>query len=134
MSPVEVVVTYLRQATGIAALVGDRIDTKHRYGGAGWSHDEPSLILTPSGGPPDLYAPRQVADFDVYAYAPTQYEAMEIWMALNAVMRQTDRVIVGGAVMYALNPEVGPSLVYDSDLGLEVCTALISAQVGELAI
>ena len=135
VNPIETLVTYLRAQS---ALSGVNIDTKHKYG-EGWDAlTDASIILVPSGGTVDRYAPILDLVLEVWGYAATQYAAVELWGDLVGVARATNRepVTVTGAnvaLVYSFQQESGPNLVWDDVVRLDVCNSMFSARLGEVA-
>lgn len=148
IDPLAVVVSYLQAQAGLVKLVGRRIATQHRYGEPAvppgpypaWSRADRALTLHLDGGTPDHYLPRQTIRLEARGYASDQVGALEIYLALVSVCRDTEREVVspltvgGTGILYWLLPDAGPSLVYDPDLGLHLLVVFLQASVGELAL
>jgi hypothetical protein len=138
IDPIEAVIAHLKSDADLVALVGDRIDTKHRYGGAWDRTADAALVITPSSGAVELYAPMQDLELELLAYAPTQHDAMLVWLRLIELSRSTDRAAVtvtgGDGLVYSLTQGSGPSLLYDDGVGMDFVFCLFIARVGEEAI
>lgn len=133
-NPVEVVVNYLKSDPGLQALVGSRIDTKHHYGD-GWERAQASLVVSVSDGIESNYVEEQRLRLELWAYAPTQYEAVQIWRELVDLSRGTSRVTVstsdGDALLQSFLQASGPSLLFDDDVDMDTCLSFFIAVVGE---
>ncbi len=148
IDPLAVVIASLKADPDLAALVGDRIATLHRYGEAdappgpypAWDVDDCALVLHLDGGRPDWYLPRQEVRLEADCYAPTQVQAMAIDLALVDFCRTAGRAAVqpgtsgGTGILYWLLPDSGPSLIKDPDLPLHMLVVFLRASVGELAL
>ena len=139
IDPLEPVLNYLMADSELAALVGDRIAAKHRYGKSGaWETGQPGLTVLLDGGAPDIYAPVQAVRLEVRAYATGQAQAMRIWRRLVEIGRRTSRVTAptsqGRALVYWFYQASGPSMVFDSDTGMDTVIGFFNAAVGESAV
>lgn len=148
IDPLEVVLQELRSDGALAALVGDRIAAKHRYGadapldvaqGApGWSGGEAGLMVRLDGGEPELYGPLQNVRLEVRCYASSQRQAMQIWRRLVEISRNTDRVEVdtgdGVGLLHELLQASGPSFLYDDTVGMDFVLSFFNASVGEESV
>lgn len=139
IDPLEPVLNYLMADSELAALVGDRIAAKHRYGKNGaWDAGQPGLTVLLDGGTPDIYAPVQTVRLEARAYAISQAEAMRIWRRLVMIGRQTTRVTAptsqGPALVYWLNQASGPSMLFDAATGMDTVIGFFEAAVGESAV
>jgi hypothetical protein len=148
IDPLEAVIALLRADGSLTELVGDRIAAKHRYGDAskqiagqgapGWSTDDAGLALRLDGGSPELYAPLQDVRIEARIYAGSQIEGMQVWMRLVEISRDVDRALVdttgGRALVHEFLQDSGPSLLFDSDLSMDLVLAFFGASVGEEAV
>ena len=138
IDPLATVISYLQADAGLAALVGDRVAAKHRYGEA-WEKGDAGLMVRLDGGRPERYLPVHTVRLELRCYAASQVEAVGIYLALLETARATEREMVGPAtdggtaLLYWFLPASGPSLLYDPDVGMDFCLAFFEAQVGELA-
>lgn len=134
IDPIEAVFAWLRADGSLASLVGARLASKHQYGTA-WAQGQPSLVLRASPGQPDADAPLQPIRLEANCYGRTPTEAVAVWMELVRISRGTHRERVsttrGDALVHALVQASSPSLVYDPEVGMDVCLSFFTTIVGE---
>ena len=93
IDPLEAVLTLLRADAELAGLTGGRIASKQNYGqGRGqWPAGQMGLVVKPDGGTPDLDVPVQPLRLEVNVYAPTQPQAVAVWLRLVELGRTVVR-------------------------------------------
>ncbi len=137
IDPLETVIAALALDEPLAALVGNRIAAKHRYG-IGWSTGDAALTVYLDGGTPDLYRGQQTVRLEMRAYAGSQVAAMQIWRRLVQISRELSRRPVntanGKALLYTMSQASGPTLLFDQDLGMDFALAFFEASVSEEAV
>lgn len=137
IDPIEAVLALLRADAQLAALTGGRIASKQNYGrGRGqWEAGQVGLVVRPDGGLPDLDVPVQPLRLEADIYAPTQPQAVAVWLRLVALSRAVVRRVMtttqGAALVYWLHQASGLSLLHDRDLGMELALGFFEAQVAE---
>jgi len=136
IDPLETIIAYLRQRPELLDVVGTRLGAQHQYGTV-WQKTQTGLVILADTGWPQRELPVQPLRLESRCYAPTQLEAMKIWMALVQVSRVTARVIVsttgGPALLYYFLQDSGPSMLYDDVVGLPVVMCFWAILVAEEA-
>ena len=116
---------------------GGQIATRHKFGD-GWELPSQALQLRYDGGTPDLYTDRQVVRLEARCYGADQSEAAQVYAALVALTRATERERVqtaeGFALLYWLNLVSGPSFFVDPDAGVDALLCFLEACVSETDI
>lgn len=137
IDPLETVIAWLKDDAGLAALVSTRIAAKHRYAEA-WTMGQAALVARLDGGNPQIYVPVQRVRIEVQCYAASQVEAMEIWRRVVEMSREGERWIVatsqGDAVLHFFLQASGPSLLWNSDVGMDFAVCFFEVMVGEGAV
>ena len=135
----EVVIAYLLSQSELTDLVGQNIALKHRYGevrSGTWDRSEPAITVKPDGGTPDNSVPLQEARLQVRIYAPSAYEALQVWGELLQVMRATNRepvAVTGGTgVLQSLIQETLPNVLWDDEINLDFVLVFLRALVPEI--
>lgn len=137
IDPLEVVIAFLQRDTDLAALVGDRIASKHRYGET-WTRGDASIAVRLDGGNPNLYVPLETMRLEVRCFGASAHEAMRIWRRLVELSRGTERVVVnvesGAALLHALLQDSAASTLYDNDVKMDFVMVFLRAMVSEQAV
>jgi hypothetical protein len=137
IDPLAVLIRFLKSDTTLNTMLSGRIAEKHRYG-ISWAKGEPSLVVRSDGGQPDLYSPRQVVRYELRFFAATPALASQAWMRVVEISRGDTRepVVITGdeGLLYALNAESGPSMLYDPEIGMDYIMCFFQAQVAEASL
>lgn len=125
----------------IATLIGARVAAKHKFGTGNadaWPKPSKALVLSPSGGNPDLYTARQGQRFEARCYGERVREAMKVYDAVIDVTRDFQRTVVetqgGRALIYFIVADSGPDALFDIELELDYIQVFLRAAVAEEAV
>lgn len=111
IDPLEAAIKFLLGRAELSAL-SSRIANKHKYGEA-WTLEQSSILVVLDDSEPSWYVPKQDVRLEVSCLAETDTAAMDLWMSLQIISRDVERVevttSVGDALVYSFLPESGPS-------------------------
>lgn len=141
IDPLTAVISYLAADDDLAALIGNRIASKHQYAlgsgsdgqPRGWSLDQAGLQLGYAGGGITDRAGSRRAQLTATAYAPTQRAAVLVVQQLivicSAFIRTTAITEDGTALMYWMVPVGDVATDRDLDLSLDVARLALNVSV-----
>ena len=139
IDPVEALISLALTDAGLAALVGDRISLRHKFGaGQGdWPLGSKALTFRWDSGNADPYIEVQTPRIEARCYGESFYEAGKVYQALVAWSRSVDRLQVetanGMALVYYALMDSAPGMFIDPDLGAETLLVFMEAAVAEPA-
>jgi hypothetical protein len=121
----------------LVKLVGDRVATKHQFGGD-WETPGSAVVFRYSGGPSDVDLAWQTPRLEIRCYGESARAAGRVYNAVSDVARGTKRQVVAvedaSALVYYFILTSGPSLLYDPDVGLDMVLVFAAAAVAEAAV
>lgn len=139
-APTALINYYEEQAT-VASLIGSRIAAKHKFGTGNadaWPKPSKALVLSPSGGNPDLYIAQQGQRFEARCYGERVREAMKVYDTVIEATRAFQRTVVetigGRALIYFIVADSGPDALFDIELELDYIQVFLRASVAEEAV
>ena len=137
IDPLETVIAYLKWANQSSILSTSQIASKDRYGES-WAIPSAGVVVNLDGGTPEIYLPVQTVRLEVRCYGATRPEAMSLLMEIVALSRSTLRTAVitssGNGLLYYLNQDSGPSMLYDSELGMDFALMFFEASICETGV
>ena len=131
----ETVIAFVRSDVQITALVDSRVANQHRYGkDNAWTLGDAGIAIRGDlGGQPDLYIPAMVGRYEVRCYASTPHTAMQIWLRLADMARESSRVVVqtanGPALLYYFIARSAAAQIVDDEIGMNVAMGMFEAMV-----
>lgn len=150
IDPVAVVLAYLADRQAIRAVCGDRVAAKHKYGLGltaadvapdTWPVGATALRVQPAGGIADQATSRQVTDLQLTCFGDSQAQAMQVYGAIVAVTRATQRTAVptatGTGLLYYLVITTPPQFGFEpigDQVGVDTVTVTAQAAVAECAL
>jgi hypothetical protein len=122
----------------LAALVGDRVATKHRFHAGGWEIPGKAVVVRYTGGEAETYVRWQRPRLEFRCYGESAREAGKVYNALSDLTRAATRRVVttggGDALVYYLVLTSGPSLLYDPDVDVDMVLVFAEAAVAEQSV
>lgn len=144
VDPLEAVLNLCKAHTALNTITGGRIDNQHHYGqdSGEWAQNANSMILTPTGGPPELYTQTWKLQLEARCYGDTPYDAGQVAKALTALTRPSQRyriaVTEGFALIYYFVPRGQLRLDFDEEVrplgGMPFYSLQLEAEVAELTV
>lgn len=133
IDPLETVIAYLKWS----GLSTSQIASKDRYGES-WPIPSAGVVVNLDGGTPEIYLPVQTVRLEVRCYGVDRPRAMSLLMEIVALSRVTMRTAVitsgGNALLYYINQDSGPSILYDSELGMDFALMFFEASICETGV
>lgn len=141
IDPLEAAIKFFLSLEALEGL-DERIGSKYKYGQQdGWALADPALVAILDDSNPDLYVQKLDIRLEVWCLAGTDEAAMDLWLILQDVSRNEERIVVetskGNALVYSFKPESGPSYLPIQEKGLEIVKRVLSfwrIQVSEVAV
>lgn len=144
VDPLEAILNLCKNDSGLYDITSGQIDNQHHYGqdAGDWALDSNALVLTPTGGPPQLYVQVQKVQLEARCYGNTPYDAGKVYRYLQAVtrsdQRRTVQVTEGTALVYYFVPRGQMRLDYDEEVrplgGMPFYSVQLEAEVAELTV
>jgi hypothetical protein len=133
IDPLETVIAYFKWA----GLSTTQIASKDRYGEV-WPIPSAGVVVNLDGGTPEMYLPVQTVRLEVRCYGATRPEAMSLLMEILALARSTMREAVntsgGNGLLYYINQDSGPTMQYDSEIGMDFALMFFEASICETGV
>ena len=139
IDPLAAVIALVKADVGLQALVEDRIAERHKFGlttARAWPTPAPALQLLPvPGTQPDREVGFQRLRLEARCYGDRPATAGEVYAALVALTRRTNRAVVptanGAALIYFLLLDGTPESGFDDDIKIDVQRVYLVAEVAE---
>jgi hypothetical protein len=114
VDPMSALVAHLR--TGLTVAAGGRVFAEQLPGSETSAMPRSGVLLRHAGGPgAPAHAQLVLLRIDAHCYGATPYAAMLVHWELFSLLRDLQRVVVGGTLLHSATPETGPISQIDSE-------------------
>ena len=120
VDPIEGIIAALKADAGIVILVGTRVFGNELERAEASGQPRKSIAIQPSGGGVFSTGARDFIEhsdtrFDAFCYGETPYEAGRVRREVHDVLKQINRLIIGGILLHWVNPAGGFLATRDPD-------------------